>query len=127
MRLPLGDVLVELCALIRREDLAHRGDALLEPLLHLGATCGEAGGVAALAARTRLRSGLAVRRARMVLLPCLTLAGPEIGQFLLLIGREGDTAEEHALRPAAAAAGGAILLGGLRTSRTVRTIGGRRA
>jgi hypothetical protein len=59
----------------------------------------------------------------MVFLPRLTLAGPEIGQLLLLVGREGDATEEHSVRATTAAAERAILLGALRTRWPVRTIG----
>src|SRR4051794_29947660 len=53
LRLQISDVLVELGALRRGQDVAHRGDPLLEALLELGATCSHAGGVATLTPRTR--------------------------------------------------------------------------
>ena len=53
VRLQLGDVLVELRALIGGEDVTHLGDPRVEALLHLGAAGAEAGGVTTLAARTR--------------------------------------------------------------------------
>src|SRR6185369_5217350 len=116
MRLQLGDVLVELRALVVRQDVAHLGDTGVEALLHLGAPGAEAGGVTGLATLT-LGTLLGVR---MVLLPRLALAGAEVGELLLLVGRERDALEEHPFGAATAATTeAALLLGALRTGGVV--------
>jgi hypothetical protein len=106
--LHLRHVLVELRALFGGEDLAYGGDPLVESLLHLGATSGHASGIAALAAGTR---------SRRLVLPACTIrvevaarALAELRQLLLLVRRKRDAAEEHALRPAATATEGTVVL-----------------
>src|SRR5215218_9728440 len=124
LRLEVCHVLVELDALIGGQDLAYRGDPLLEALLEFGATRGHAGGVAALTPRTG-RAVLAIRSvlpARTVRVELLALAALQVGELGLLVGREGDAAEQHALRATAAAAADAILLRATRALGALATI-----
>ena len=127
-RLHVRHVLVELGALIGREDVAHVGDALLEALLELGAACGHAGRVTALA----LRASRTVRAVPVAVAPrpireeLLALLALQIGELGLLVSLERDPTEQHALRTTTAAAADAVLLCATRALGARATLGALR-
>jgi hypothetical protein len=116
--LHLGHVLVELHLLIGVQHGANRCDVLVAPLLHLRAAGAHAGRVATLTGRTGVATALGALG-----LPLLPLAVAQRLDLGLLIGAEGDAAEQHRLRPAATTRSAPDAAFLLRVARTIRAAG----